>query len=234
MKTSLLICTMLFVAGSKGSLCAQGNRAASMEYLQSSSPLKSGGTVTSYSTPGTGVVTSFSANAALNGTNPTTGSAATSISGQVVPTENRVAANPFPAAQSSQAVPPAVFDPFTSTAPSTIQLPTLGITKSNSSYRPNLFRNLWGQQQAPLGLPPIGPPAANLVPQINPPVGSPMVAPNLQTPGSNSILLSGQNQPEIRFQNMPPGVYYGKGILGQPKAYVDGQPGRNFLRFIFP
>lgn len=29
-------------------------------------------------------------------------------------------------------------------------------------------------------------------------------------------------------------VQLGRGIIGQPVAYVDGQPLRNFLRYIFP
>lgn len=34
------------------------------------------------------------------------------------------------------------------------------------------------------------------------------------------------------YRNMPPGTYLGRGFLGQPKAYVDGQPVRNLLRFV--
>lgn len=35
-------------------------------------------------------------------------------------------------------------------------------------------------------------------------------------------------------QSMPPGAYYGTGLIGQPKLYMDGQPVRNVFRFIFP
>ncbi len=35
-------------------------------------------------------------------------------------------------------------------------------------------------------------------------------------------------------QQLPPGAYFGKGSIGQPKVYMDGQPLRNSLRFIFP
>lgn len=34
--------------------------------------------------------------------------------------------------------------------------------------------------------------------------------------------------------NSTPGVVVGRGILGQPKAYVPGQPLRNALRFVTP
>ena len=45
---------------------------------------------------------------------------------------------------------------------------------------------------------------------------------------------SGAYQPIVRLQNMPPGTYLGQGIIGQPTAYVDGQPIRNLLRYISP
>ena len=36
------------------------------------------------------------------------------------------------------------------------------------------------------------------------------------------------------LQNLPIGTYYGRGIIGQSKAYVDGQPVRNLFRYITP
>ncbi len=45
---------------------------------------------------------------------------------------------------------------------------------------------------------------------------------------------SGAYQPIIRLQNLPPGTYLGQGLIGQPTAYVDGQPIRNLLRYISP
>jgi hypothetical protein len=41
-------------------------------------------------------------------------------------------------------------------------------------------------------------------------------------------------QPIFKLQNMPPGTYLGQGWLGQPTAYVDGQPIRNLFRYILP
>jgi len=236
MKNSMA-CSLLLSVCMAGMLGAQTNRAASMEYLQSSSPLRSGGSVTAYSTPGTGVQTSITANVSSNapgGSGP--GSVIqnqSSAAGNTwIPTDARIAANPLAGISGNPPSPPANgFDPYTSTLPPQIQLPTLGFTQ-NSSYRPGLFRNSWGQQLP--GLPPIEAPAASLAPQINPPLGSGIAPPSLQFPGSSSPLLSGQIPPGVRYQNMPPGVYYGKGVFGQPKAYVDGQPGRNLLRFIFP
>ena len=40
--------------------------------------------------------------------------------------------------------------------------------------------------------------------------------------------------PMIPLRSMPYGTYLGQGIIGQPVAYVDGEPVRNFLRYIFP
>jgi len=45
---------------------------------------------------------------------------------------------------------------------------------------------------------------------------------------------SGQYTPLFQFRNMPPGSYLGQGLIGQPTAYVDGQPVRNLLRYIAP
>ncbi|HMP81037.1 MAG TPA: hypothetical protein PKD54_16390, partial [Pirellulaceae bacterium] len=43
-----------------------------------------------------------------------------------------------------------------------------------------------------------------------------------------------QPRPLVRLQNLPPGTYPGQGIVGQPKAYVDGQPVRNLMRYFSP
>ena len=45
---------------------------------------------------------------------------------------------------------------------------------------------------------------------------------------------SGVYQPIVRLANIKPGTYLGQGIIGQPTAYVDGQPVRNLLRYVFP
>ncbi len=41
-------------------------------------------------------------------------------------------------------------------------------------------------------------------------------------------------RPLIPIQSLPNSSYIGQGIYGQPKAYVDGQPVRNFFRYILP
>ena len=46
--------------------------------------------------------------------------------------------------------------------------------------------------------------------------------------------LTGNFQPIVATKNLPPGTYMGRGMLGQPTAYVDGQPMRNLFRYVFP
>lgn len=38
--------------------------------------------------------------------------------------------------------------------------------------------------------------------------------------------------PLFALRNLPPGTYLGQGLLGQPKAYIDGEPIRNLLRYM--
>jgi len=38
----------------------------------------------------------------------------------------------------------------------------------------------------------------------------------------------------LSFRNLPPSTYLGQGLIGQPTAYVDGQPFRNLFRYISP
>ncbi len=70
--------------------------------------------------------------------------------------------------------------------------------------------------------------------------------PNVQTgqrPVSGYNTGYGQNNPYgysqpwrplIPLRTLPPGVYVGQGLIGQPVAYVNGEPVRNFLRYISP
>lgn len=45
---------------------------------------------------------------------------------------------------------------------------------------------------------------------------------------------SGVYTPLLPIFAMPQGTYIGQGIIGQPTAYVNGQPLRNLLRYVFP
>jgi hypothetical protein len=41
-------------------------------------------------------------------------------------------------------------------------------------------------------------------------------------------------QPLVPIVSAPPSYYVGRGVIGQPKMYVPGQPIRNFLRYLTP
>ena len=45
---------------------------------------------------------------------------------------------------------------------------------------------------------------------------------------------NGAYQPILDFGGLRQGTYIGKGVIGQPKAYVTNQPVRNLLRYLFP
>lgn len=47
-------------------------------------------------------------------------------------------------------------------------------------------------------------------------------------------LGTGAYQPLVRLINMQPGAFLGQGVIGQPTAYVDGQPIRNLFRYLLP
>ena len=81
---------------------------------------------------------------------------------------------------------------------------------------------------------------ANYVPVNNLQTGAAVSAPPAtfgsqpQTFGMQPTVGNGPYRPIITLRNLPPGTYIGQGIVGQPKAYVDGQPMRNFIRYISP
>ena len=53
---------------------------------------------------------------------------------------------------------------------------------------------------------------------------------SLDGPPSNAGLY----RPIVALRPMPTGYYVGRGIIGQPKLYVPGQPIRNFVRWLTP
>ena len=83
---------------------------------------------------------------------------------------------------------------------------------------------------------------------IEPPVGAAQSGgfnfqtPNIGVPQFNNSnrtwtpFASGASayQPLVRLVNMQPGTFLGQGVIGQPTAYVDGQPIRNLFRYLLP
>jgi len=70
--------------------------------------------------------------------------------------------------------------------------------------------------------------------QFQPNIGTPQFGQTNNSRLSSLFAGSGQYTPLIQFRNMPPGTYLGQGVIGQPTAYVDGQPIRNLLRYVSP
>ena len=100
-----------------------------------------------------------------------------------------------------------------------------GLQVPPAGYQPSFQ----GAPSNGLGFPPVGN------------VGRP-VNPNAQFGGGvnpypygvNPYVRQGSWQPLIPLRALPPGLYVGQGLIGQPVAYVNGEPVRNFLRYIFP
>lgn len=222
---------------------AQQTISRTTEFITSSSPLPDGSIVTTTYFP-------------KSGTNPETrwtpgteqsGSAPNSSNVHQRPEQSVLQASP----QSLPTMTPATFDsrPVVETA----QLPrTETIALAPPSY-PTVVVPNWGNPFAgprrylPPNYQPVGYnvstpqittgylpqgtvypyPVASTVPTLN---GPTVVPPAAGNPGSTRV----NYQPILKFQNMPPGTYLGQGFIGQPTAYVDGQPLRNLLRYIFP
>lgn len=86
-------------------------------------------------------------------------------------------------------------------------------------------------QQSTLGL---APPRVSTVPVVAPAISS-----NSQTtvcclpPSAYQNVVGASNRPAgVTLRNMPQGTYVGRGLVGQPAAYIDGQPLRNLIRYI--
>lgn len=202
------------------------------EFVQSSSPLGDGSVITSR-TSAIGGSQTFIAQAQLGPQIPTTGF-------QPRETWNVPAQNSLMGA--GQPISGFV-------NPSMAQTPTntLGLEPVGANPPPRrIFRQTFMapvQMNQPNPVPSSGMPPATFVPpgafpnQVAPqPIYPPMdqsQQPWLNSPnpfGSNRVNYS----PLISLRNLPPGTYLGQGVVGQPKAYVDGEPVRNLLRYILP
>lgn len=231
--------------------------AASREYMEASSPLKKGGVVVTRAVPGQQVETVIyretpslvRTNTVLERpleTQATQPSVAPSQSSPDVSAAPSPDVYPYP-----QPIPSLNQGIF----PSVIQVPNLGYSGTSAqrpswfgqpTQRPGWFANRNTPQfnntaqflvppifnQPPSHLPP-----AETAPAIQYPQGWQLgQTVTASSPQWTQPLTTGEPmpQPMVRFQNMPPGSYMGQGIVGQPKAYVDGQPMRNLLRYLSP
>jgi hypothetical protein len=133
-------------------------------------------------------------------------------------------------------VPPANYPPMnfspTTSAPTTVYQPPIYQQPPPAAYQAPTFDNqVLGQPAQPS----YGQPNFQPNPYQQPgTIGTPQYGSqgaNWYTP---FVTGSGAYTPLVKFQNMPPGTYLGQGVIGQPTAYVDGQPVRNLLRYISP
>ena len=249
---SLLVFSLISLTA--GSLRAQN--AAAYEYMTASSPLKNGWTVTSQTVPGRpistvvtpGPVNASGTNVTLTPTSMQTPSPTASATPAYVPATTPGSGNWVWVPNNGMGMTP-------SGVPVVTQ-PTLGIT-SNNSFKPPVATAPANCQCQPNGMASTLPPYTTGVPTIPfaPPAplpgtvptsyttsatGSAATAPGAVAPAGATPTtayypyLTGNFQPVVATQNMPPGTYLGRGLIGQPTAYVDGQPVRNLFRYIFP
>ncbi len=226
---ALILCSAVPLYGQSENRSSDQNFSGhGQEFIQSTSRLKNGTTVSSLSRPGQATQTVVSSTVQTDFRQTANQSFAIPVTNQAGVIPQRVARSPQsvlqpppenfsqPTVQSQPAVQPqGVAQPqgavwggnnlgaFNGNAAN--QIPVLGTT-TQPTQQAFANRGLFG---------------CNGCRQVNPVTGYPAFQGAV---GSNSILT--------RYQNLPPGTYVGQGILGQPKAYVDGQPVRNLFRFV--
>ena len=93
-----------------------------------------------------------------------------------------------------------------------------------------------GWQDPGVAPPSVYMPAAEstLPPTLGPPtLGPPACCPQVVTAAPIAAVPIGY-RPLVALRPLPPTYAVGRGILGQPKVYVPGQPVRNFVRYLSP
>lgn len=75
------------------------------------------------------------------------------------------------------------------------------------------------------------PAPVSTLPPIPPAGGYPYPVASSTSPLTGYAITPAQG---AALKNMPPGTYPGKGIFNRPTTYTDGQPMRNFFRYLFP
>lgn len=217
--------------------------AANTEFITSSSPLPDGSIVTTTYFPksGAGRETKWAPGAGTAVSSPTVSTGRPALEQSVLqggpPQSSPISApttfSPRPLVETVQ-VPNFGTAVMPANGNSTIIIPNWGNPFAGPRrYLPSNYQstgyNVVGPQVA-TGYLPSGTvypyPAASTVPTLN---TSPQLSPIVY--GANPRV---NNQTVYELQNMRPGTYLGRGAIGQPKAYVDGQPLRNLLRYVFP
>lgn len=279
--TNRLSCPMILLAAcfSMNADSAAGQN-QTPEFIESSSPVSSGGRVVSRAAPGVAVqstiINTVSSGRSIGSSsipaNPVN-SVSTVNNAESVRTDettfrdaetpNHSAAAlmgggqyPYPATyaplppRTALLYPPVRASASYDQSPIPYQIPTLGLPQhvTNRRLRPRLFGSCCGSPVS--GTAPV-PALQAPVLQLQP-TAEQIPSLSIQDPSQTPLLSSGQlgtsssffnapvrqgsaaYQPLIRLSNMQPGTYLGQGIIGQPTAYVDGQPVRNLLRYLSP
>lgn len=240
MKSYLIAASVLtFVLPFAASALGQQLASPASEFISSSSPLPDGSIVTTTYYPKLGVAPETRLTVGVGPiANPYSVAAKPSIEQSVLQS------NPALVSQSAVSIAPvqtlALPTPPIQTSGQypIVQVPTWGNPFAGPrrylprNYQPANYNV--GPPQIQAGYLPSGTvypyPDASTPPTLLPNVSDATVAPPPSYAGSTRV----NYQPLLRFQNLPPGTYMGQGMIGQPTAYVDGQPIRNLLRYIFP
>ncbi len=165
-------------------------------------------------------------NPAMGPINPSLGS--NSVPGTMTPYSNGAPPNYAPQPRSSITGG----EPFVTGAPcqfdaSYMVEPTCYMASTGSSCGDAVSRT---QPTYPYtGVPNSGPPYTGIPGTIIPPTMMPNQVPSGLYSGNNSGF-----RPLLGFGQDNYNVQLGRGLIGQPVAYVVGQPFRNFLRYVFP
>lgn len=239
------------------------------EFIESSSPLQNGGTVSTRAEPGRRIQTTVTLppNAirrvarVQNPTPVNQGGSVLETSGSTIGGQAPVANNtnvaryPYPANYAPRVVAnpnqpnPNQFSVARAQYPNNCncnQVPVngLGLTPAPT------FNNIQGRQVLPTanfqnngalvgqGVQPVlsQPPQIQYQIPDQPQVGAQIGVPQFGTPNRSPWVTGspGAYQPLVRVFNMPQGTFLGQGIVGQPEAYVNGQPIANFFRYVIP
>lgn len=256
-KCGLVVCTALMFINSTN-VEAQSNQAKNStgEFKSASSPTSNGGTISTYAIPGqpgSEVTRVIEGNLGRRAPVSVIGQTGQSTPGNAQfnqspfggKTGNLAAQNPSGQSSAGQAsVGQPLIGPVTTAVDSPFTMTTLGnpapldrLIRQTGYNQSNLNSNAGVNVASRKGTVYNYPAAADTIPNLNPasPQTQGFVPQNYVQPGvANGTVPGAANQPAIAYRNMPPGTYMGKGIAGRPKAYVDGQPLRNFFRFFFP
>jgi hypothetical protein len=229
---SFVLTLVITAVLSSGSYAQTSNSVLQREFIRSSSPLPGGQQVTSSYLPGTNQPAQIRVE--LANSNPNV-QAYTPI--QTYPPQSRGVV------QTNYQVPYVAqrpVDPYAQPVVIQQQYPTVSAYQVPANQVPTLGIGPLNRTAYNNGCSTCGTRQTTYLPGNNIQTGAAVVAPPMTfgsqptTFGVQPSIGNGPYRPIITLRNLPPGTYIGQGIIGQPKAYVDGQPVRNFVRYIFP